>query len=83
MAERGMIGADHSAINEQVNEIMNWSDDNFDSLKRLIARQPVQKKASMPQVGILGASEVIVPTPAAETSDLRSALNAIFANKKY
>lgn len=83
MAERGMIGGDHSAINEQVNEIMNWNDENFDSLKRLIARQPVQKKASMPQVGMLGTGEVIVPTPAAETSDLRSALNAIFANKKY
>lgn len=84
MAERNMIGSDHSAINEQVNEIMNWGDDNFDSLKRLIARQPVQKRASaMPQVGMLGMSEVIVPAPAAEPSDLRTALNAIFSNKKY
>ena len=84
MAERGMIGGDHSAINEQVNEIMNWNDSNFDSLKRLIARQPVQKKASaMPQVGMLGVGEVIVPAPAAEPSDLRTALSAMFANKKY
>lgn len=84
MADRDMIGNDGSSINVQASEIVEWTDEHFDSMKRLIARQPISKKASaMPQVGMIGTGEVIIPAPEAETSNLRSQLEGLWANKRY
>lgn len=83
MSEKDMIGKDASAINEQVNSMLEWDDKSFDNLKKIVARQPLAKRASMPQVGILGGGDVLVPAPEAQPTDMRTALDAIFANRKF
>jgi hypothetical protein len=80
MAEKDMIGKDASSINTQVNEILAWNDENFESLKKIVARQSVVKKASaLPQVGMLGVPDMIFPAPEAESTDLKSKLEACFS----
>lgn len=84
MAEREMIGRDTSSINTQVTEILNWNDDNYESLKRVVLRQPMAKKASaMPQVGMIGTGDVLAPPADEEPTDFANALAACFANKRY
>lgn len=83
MSEKEMIGKDASAINEQVNSMLEWDDKSFDHLKKIVARQPLAKKASIPQVGILGGGDVLVPAPEAQPTDMKMALDAIFANRKF
>lgn len=61
MAERGMCADDRPSISSQVEELMNFSDDNFDSLKRVVARNaPIMQRTAgrMPQVGVIGSGEV-------------------------
>lgn len=80
MAEKEMIGKDASSINTQVNEMMVWNDESFDSLKKIVSRQGVVKKASaLPQVGMLGVPDLHIPAPEAEPTDLRTKLEACFA----
>lgn len=81
MAEKEMIGKDASSINTQVNEMLVWNDESFESLKKIVARQSVQKRASaLPQVGMLGVPDMIFPAPEAESSDFRTKLEACFSN---
>ena len=60
MVDRNLCYNDRGAISSQVDEIMKFSDDNFDSLKRVVARHsPLRKEASkIPQVGLIGSGEV-------------------------
>lgn len=81
MADKEMIGKDASSINTQVNEMLVWNDESFDSLKKIVARQGVVKKASaLPQVGMLGIPDMIIPAPEAEPTDLRTKLEACFSS---
>ncbi|CAM6001411.1 unnamed protein product [Sphagnum balticum] len=61
MVDRELIGRDRNQINHQVNEIMKWNDESFESVKKVIASQKptLRKEASgrMPQVGILGTGD--------------------------
>jgi hypothetical protein len=77
MADKGMIGKDASSLNTQVTEMLEWNDQSFDSMKKMVSRQAVVKKASIPQVGILG-NEMNIPAPEAAPSDLRNQLDAVF-----
>lgn len=84
MAARAMIGTDTSSISVQANEILGWTDENFDSIKRLIARQPLSKNASaMPQVGMIGTGDITIPAPEAEPSNMRVQLESLWAHKRY
>lgn len=84
MVEREMISREASAVSEQVNAILTYSDDQFDSMKRLVSRQSIQKKASaMPLVGMIGSDEITIPAPQAEPSNLRGQLESLWANKRY
>lgn len=83
MAEKEMIGKDASSVNTQVNEMLAWNDESFESLKKIVARQTVVKKASIPQVGMLGVPDMIIPAPEAESSDLRTKLDACFASSSW
>ncbi len=61
MVARGLCLNETSAISAQVDEIMKFNDESFDSLKRVVARHApmMQKEAGrMPQVGIIGSGEV-------------------------
>jgi hypothetical protein len=85
MAERDMCRSDRAAISAQVDELMKFTDDNFDSLKRVIARrEPVlSKKASrVPQVGLRDESEFTSQASALTTEDEYAQLSSLFGTKK-
>lgn len=83
MVRRGMIGDDRHALNQQVGELMKFNDDGFESMKRWVERQPFAKTASIPQVGLMGGGEVVLPAPEAAPSDFVSELERAFSNRKY
>jgi hypothetical protein len=63
---------------------MKFSDDNFESLKRVIARhEPLRKEASrVPQVGLLRDSEGSSPVSALAEEDEYAQLSSMFGTKK-
>lgn len=80
MVDRGLCHGDRSSVSAQVEEIMQFNDESFDSLKRVVARHtPVLRKEAgrMPQVGMIGSGEV-GPTHVSE-NDLFSQLSAAFS----
>jgi len=61
MVERGLCHSDRTAVSAQVEEIMNFDDTNFQTLKNVVARHtPIHKSAGrMPQVsGMVDLDEV-------------------------
>lgn len=77
---------EHNQVKDQVEEILKWNDEGFDSMKRVIAKQAMRKQASaVPQVGMLGTGDVILPSFSEERKegDLVSALSSVFAGRKY
>lgn len=90
MHSKGVIDA--SQVDQQVEEILKWNNEGFDSMKRIIARQPnVVKKASIPSVGMLSDADVILPsaelghtTNSGEGSgNLKGVFDNYFANRKF
>lgn len=60
MVDRGLCHNDRNAVSAQVDEIMKFNDDSFDSLKRVVAKhEPTLRKEAghMPQVGMIGSGE--------------------------
>ena len=85
MADRGMCRSERTAISAQVEELMKFSDDNFESLKRVIARhEPVLRKEAsrVPQVGLLRDSEGSSQAPALVEEDAYAQLSSMFGTKK-
>jgi len=77
MVDRGLCLNDRQAISSQVEEIMKFNDESFDSLKRVVAKHNplIRKEAGrMPQVGIIGSNE-----NASNVNDDWSELSAAFA----
>ena len=85
MVRRGLLRGERAAINEQVSDILSWSDDSFESMQRVVEMQPLNKQASaMPQVTGNSILETEgLPAPKAAEVDLVSDLNLAFANKRY
>lgn len=81
MVDRGLCHFDRNSISDQVEEIMNFNDSSFDSLKKVVARHPVvlglRKEASgrIPQVGIIGSGEVNGVTEGSLYEELTVALS--------
>lgn len=85
MVERNMCRSDRVAISAQVDELMKFSDDNFESLKRVIARhEPVLSKRAnhVPQVGLRDESEFVSQASALTTEDDYAQLSSMFGTKK-
>ncbi len=80
MVDRGLCSHDRNAVSAQVDEIMKFNDDSFESLKRVVARHPVtnlrKEGGRIPQVGVIGSGEI---TATASAEDDWSALSAAFA----
>ncbi len=77
MVDRGLCVNDSYAVSAQVDEIMKFNDESFQSLKRVVAKHAptLQKEAGrMPQVGMIGSGEVNTAQ-----SDDWSQLSAAFA----
>lgn len=80
MRERELIPGDRASVSNQVDEIMKWNDESFESVKRVIASQkPTLRKAAghMPQVGVIGMSDNSAGN--GEDNDFASQLNAAFS----
>jgi predicted translin family RNA/ssDNA-binding protein len=81
MVDRGLCHNDRATISDQVDQIMKFNEDGFNTLKRLVAqREPVARKTAghMPQVGMIGSGE-ITATAAVEDDNLFSQLSAAFS----
>jgi hypothetical protein len=88
MASVNLCGSSRESISEQVNSMMKWDDEAFESMQRMADRHVTMKKtASLPHVGMpedamVGTPDVIITPPAAAPSDLKSQLEAAFATTK-
>ena len=84
MVDRGLCKHDRATISDQVEQIMKFNDDAFESLKKVVARHEpgaLRKSAgSIPQVGLRLDGES--PVTAAVEEDKYSQLSALFGNKK-
>jgi hypothetical protein len=83
MVRRGLLADDRTAVSAQVEEIMKWNDDAFDSMKRVIAKHApvaIKKEASVPMVGLIGSGDNF--STSVET-DLASELDRAFSSRKY
>jgi polyhydroxyalkanoate synthesis regulator phasin len=82
MVKRGLLTEDRTAVASQVDEIMKWNDEAFDSMNRVVAKHSVlslRKEASVPQVGLIGSGD----SQPLVASDFQSELDAAFSNRKY
>ena len=82
MVDRGLCYHDRNAVSAQVDEIMKFNDDSFDSLKRVVARHPItnlrKEGGRMPQVGMIGSGDLSTASPQTE-GDMFSQLSAAFS----
>jgi hypothetical protein len=80
MVDRGLCHNDRNAISSQVDDIMHFNDESFDSLKRVVAKHEVvlRKDAGrMPQVGMIGSGEISQTNSGGDS--MYEQLNAAFA----
>jgi hypothetical protein len=82
MVRRGLLSDDRIAVSAQVDEIMQWNDEAFDSMKRVIAKHAptsLSKTASIPQVGLGTDDSSVRP----QSNDFQSELDRAFSGRKY
>lgn len=80
MVDRGLCSHERLNVTAQVDEIMEFNDEAFESLKKVVAKhEPVLRKTAgrYPQVGMIGSGEINV-APASENDDW-SQLSAAFS----
>lgn len=84
MVDRGLCRHDRATISDQVDQIMKFNDDAFESLKKVVARHEpgaLRKAAgTIPQVGLRVDGE-FSPAQAVE-DDSYAQLSSLFGNKK-
>jgi hypothetical protein len=84
MVRRGLLTDDRTSVSAQVDEIMKWNDDAFESMKRVVAKHAplaLQKQASaVPQVGLIGSGDTY---QSAGEVDFQSELDRAFSGRKY
>lgn len=82
MVDRGLCNGDRVTVSDQVDQIMKFNEDAFDSLKRVVAKHaPVMRKEAgrMPQVGMIGGSGDVSTVSQPADDNLFSQLSAAFA----
>ena len=85
MVRRGMLTDDRTSVSAQVDEIMTWNDEAFESMKRVVAKSAplsLRKEATaVPQVGIIGSGDTY--SAPGTSGDFQSELDAAFSGRKY
>jgi hypothetical protein len=79
MVKAGLVAGNRQAVSAQVDEIMKFNDESFESMNRVVARHAptLTKSASkLPMVGMLDST----PTQEVEREDLRSQLASVFSS---
>ena len=85
MVDRGLCHNDRATVSDQVEQIMKFNEDAFDSLKRVVAKHaPILRKEAgrMPQVGMIGSGEVNPATQAGDDNLFSQLSNAFSKNTK-
>ena len=80
MVRRGLVADERAAISAQVEDMMQWNDEGFEAMKRVVNKHPLRKAASFPQVGMIGSGE---PAQTAAEVTLQEALDQAFGNRRY
>lgn len=86
MVDRGLCYKDKVAISSQVDEIMKFNDESFNTLKKVIARHaPVTNKEAgrMPQVGMIGSGEIVTTASNEDEWSLLSAALSKTSNRTF
>jgi hypothetical protein len=85
MIVKGMIS--ENQLDSQVEDIMNWNDAGFESIKNILSRQAsISKQASLPVVGLLDSGSVILPAAQSATQesiDIKGLFDNHFASRKF
>ena len=82
MADRGLCHNDRVSVSNQVDEIMKFNDESFESLKKVVAKHsPTLSKSAgrVPQVGINDNNGGSNPPQTADDGNMYSQLTEIFA----
>lgn len=82
MVRRGLVSDDRAAITAQVEDIMQWNDEGFEAMKRVVSKHALKKSASFPQVGMIGSGDPVAQTSSAEVS-LQDALDQAFSGRRF
>ena len=80
MVDRDLLAHDRSAISKQVDDLMKFNDDSFESFKKVVARHSTKldkRAARIPQVGLYETAESL--NTAVQSEDLASQFAAAFA----
>ncbi len=82
MRDAGLI--DDGQIAKEANKIMEYNDTAYESVKRMAASAKVLKKqaASVPQVGLFGMEESLVPAANPQTDDLVDQYSRLFQGRQ-
>lgn len=80
MVRRSLVTDDRAAITAQVEDMMNWNDEGFDAMKRMVNKHPLRKSASYPQVGLIGSGDTTSATP---EPSLQEALDRVFSGRRF
>jgi hypothetical protein len=83
MVDRGLCREDRATISDQVDQIMKFNEDAFESLKKVVARhEPGLRKMAghLPQIGLIGNGESQATVAVEE--DAYAQLSSMFGTKK-
>lgn len=84
MVRRGLLTDDRGSITAQVDEIMKWNDEAFESMKRVVAKHAplaFKKEASLPQIGLIGSGDTYSQN--VQELSLQDELDRAFSGRKY
>ena len=86
MVDRGLCKHDRATISAQVDQIMKFNEEAFESVKKVVARHEpgnLRKAAgAIPQVGLRGDGEGSSPVTALAEEDAYAQLSSMFGTKK-
>lgn len=80
MVRRGLVADERSAITAHVEDMMQWNDEGFEAMKRVVNKHPLRKAASFPQIGLIGSGD---PTSQNNELSLQDALDQAFSSRRY
>jgi len=87
MAEKGFIPSSREAVKEQVESVLAFNDEAFESLKKVVARQASSslRKTAMPLVGAdsfgFGKEVPALPATRSDAGEFQADLNSMFDSK--
>jgi len=79
MVSAGLLSNDRQAVSAQVDEIMKFNDESFESMKRIVAKHSPSLTKSASRLPVVGMFDT-APAQAVEQEDLRSQLASAFSS---